>query len=239
LRGVFSQALRSDGTRPLRKTRRRISGSTRPSWWRSPDLSSVRPFVVLRRPTSLPLTECPMHVGKRRLDASNLFGFERLLGKQSKRSVIARTKTTMISRIIVSSARNNVSPLGRSRLDGDLARLRPFGDAPRRGLRIVIYALTYHRLCPIGDIIGKSSPPILGGFWNPFGMLNLERTPSGVLGTGDRLSEFELSAGNVGRLSDTFRTRCPLGPHVGRHALNRWRGPRRRPILSWDRRRIK
>jgi hypothetical protein len=42
-------------------------------------------------------------------------------------------------------------------------------------------------------------------------MLNLERTPSGVLGTGDRLSEFELSAGNVGRLSDTFRTRCALG----------------------------
>jgi hypothetical protein len=205
---VFRQALRSDGTRPLRKTRRRISGSTRPSWWRSPDLSSVRPFAVLRRPTSLPLTECTMHVRKRRLDASSLFGFERLLGQAVEK--ISNRPHENNKRIIVSSARNNPSPLGRLRVDGDLARLRPFGDAPRRGLRIAIYALTYHRLCPIGDIIGKSSPPILGVSRIHLGCSTWSVLPQGCW---ERATDCpnELSAGNVGRLSDTFRTRCALG----------------------------
>jgi len=104
-----------------------------------------------------------MHFGKRLFDARDLLGGVCIPG-QANRSVIACTKTTMISRIIANSARAIISPSARVAfcLDGLTRRPMP-GDAPRRGLRFAINALTYFRLCSKGDnrASGESEEPQL------------------------------------------------------------------------------
>ena len=94
-------------------------------------------LIRVARPASPPLGQFLLHFRKRRVMRITFSVAYISLGRQSNRSVIACTNTTMISRIILNSARAIVLASGRFafRLDG-LARLRPFGDAPcaARGL---------------------------------------------------------------------------------------------------------